>query len=237
MTSPNFIYIIAGILVLYVLIFLALMRIRFFNKTRQRFFSYFLKPVNEISKGGATEVIKTFFIWRAIGLIILIALFIIIAGGFFAWQYFGTLEQIQPRPAEQTTKDETTGWKTYQNEQYGFEFQYPKDWKLFLNSDSINFLVLGNPIEGVQTYSINLEIRENLDLLKSEEYVEEENRDALVRDLTSLRQSLVSKAGIPKNTIKIHTVRSVIAMGNREIRNIEIHNSEEEPLAATATAY
>jgi len=71
----------------------------------------------------------------------------------------------------------------------------------------------------------------------SEEYVEEENRDALVRDLTSLRQSLVSKAGIPKNTIKIHTVRSVIAMGNREIRNIEIHNSEEEPLAATATAY
>ena len=47
----------------------------------------------------------------------------------------------------------------------------------------------------------------------------------------------MSKAGIPKNTIKIHTVRSVIAMGNREIRNIEIHNSEEEPLAATATAY
>src|SRR3989344_7350717 len=111
MTSPNFIYIIAGILVLYVLIFLALMRIRFFNKTRQRFFSYFLKPVNEISKGGATEVIKTFFIWRAIGLIILIALFIIIAGGFFAWQYFGTLEQIQPRPAEQTTKDETASWQ------------------------------------------------------------------------------------------------------------------------------
>ncbi|GEM_PF-1934596 len=44
------------------------------------------------------------------------AVLIILAGGIFAWQYFGTSEEI-------------TNWKTYKNEDIGFEIKYPSDLK------------------------------------------------------------------------------------------------------------
>ena len=37
---------------------------------------------------------------------------------------------VSPTPAPTTipTSDETRNWKTYQNEEYGFEMKYPNDW-------------------------------------------------------------------------------------------------------------
>jgi len=51
---------------------------------------------------------------------------VIFVGGFFAWQYFGAQKEIQPRPAEQATKDETANWATLKNDQLGFEMKYPE---------------------------------------------------------------------------------------------------------------
>lgn len=49
------------------------------------------------------------------------------AGGYFAYrQYFLS------KPAE---TGPTAGWKTYTNTEYGFEFQYPKNWNLTLNDN------------------------------------------------------------------------------------------------------
>ena len=46
----------------------------------------------------------------------------VLAGGFFAWQWFGGTEEV--------VQDETADWETYRNEQYGIEFRYPNDWIL-----------------------------------------------------------------------------------------------------------
>jgi len=55
-------------------------------------------------------------------LIAAVVLVVLIGGGFFAWQYF-----VAP---EEEVKDETADWKTYKNEKYGIEFQYPNSWIL-----------------------------------------------------------------------------------------------------------
>jgi len=59
-----------------------------------------------------------------IPLIIIIGV-LIIGGGIFAYfQFFK--EGVKTEGEEQ--KNETADWKTYKNEQYGFEFKYPSDW-------------------------------------------------------------------------------------------------------------
>ena len=40
--------------------------------------------------------------------------------------------------ATSTAEIDTSNWKTYRNEEYGFEFKYPGDWNLFVNEDSGN---------------------------------------------------------------------------------------------------
>ena len=51
----------------------------------------------------------------------------LITGGFFAWQYFGTPEE-KTETLEGGVEDETADWKTYRNEEYGFEMKYPEDF-------------------------------------------------------------------------------------------------------------
>jgi len=60
---------------------------------------------------------------RAFSKILILIVLAAIAGvGFFAWQQLGA-----PRGG---TIDETANWKTYRDEEIGFEFNYPDDWKL-----------------------------------------------------------------------------------------------------------
>ncbi len=53
---------------------------------------------------------------------IVIILIVLVGGGIFAWQYF--------RTPEKEIGDETADWKTYRNEEYGFEIKHPEDWHL-----------------------------------------------------------------------------------------------------------
>jgi hypothetical protein len=70
---------------------------------------------------------------------IIIILVVFIAGGILAWQYFGIPKEETPEEKvpegvteklEEVVKDETANWKTYRNEEFGFEIKYPSTLKL-----------------------------------------------------------------------------------------------------------
>jgi hypothetical protein len=62
-----------------------------------------------------------------IWIIIIFASFV--GGGILIWQY----SEIQN--TEKTLEDKTANWKTYRNDEYGFEVQYPNDWEKCFSKD------------------------------------------------------------------------------------------------------
>lgn len=91
-----------------------------------------------------------------ITLIVIIAVLALAAGGYFAWTMYQAApeQQIpvsqQTGQTNQTSMDETAGWKTYANDQFGFEVNYPPDWKITDTSKIV-------PINGTTNTAVNIE--------------------------------------------------------------------------------
>ncbi len=68
-----------------------------------------------------------------IAIILIIAGVLVLAGGgFYLYQKSNSKNQNTESPVQnqqQTAADETANWKTYKNDQYGFEVKYPSDWE------------------------------------------------------------------------------------------------------------
>ena len=74
---------------------------------------------------------------------IIVAVAIIIIGGFLACKYSLVSNWMGKNTEENTQGNiETADWKTYRNEEYGFEIKYPNDWHFGMaksNSPIFNF--------------------------------------------------------------------------------------------------
>lgn len=81
------------------------------------------------------------------GIIIIVVAIVVLFGGVFAYQYFVLLKQLKaisstppglskqqilnkPFPLAGEPTDQTAGWQTYTNTQYGFEIKYPSTAKI-----------------------------------------------------------------------------------------------------------
>lgn len=58
--------------------------------------------------------------------VIFFVLVLLVGVGAFA--YYSGIKQPAPDNSQNVATDETKYWKTYRNEEYGFEFEYPTNW-------------------------------------------------------------------------------------------------------------
>ena len=75
-----------------------------------------------------------------IKVIVIILILLAAAAGYLYWKDPQAINKILP-----IKSDGTAGWKTYQNEKYGFEFRYPTNWCISYQSDSSVECSSGNP--------------------------------------------------------------------------------------------
>jgi len=70
--------------------------------------------------------------WKYIVIVLILA--IIVGGGILGYmknfkrEMISLTKFLEIKKPEKVVKDETANWKTYRNEEYGFEFKYPKEW-------------------------------------------------------------------------------------------------------------
>ena len=68
--------------------------------------------------------------------ILIVVVLAVVVGGILAWQWLRIKEEIRPlevkmpeeKTPEEIVEDETANWKTYRNEELGFEVKYPQQW-------------------------------------------------------------------------------------------------------------
>ena len=131
--------------------------------------------------------------WKYILIVIILA--VVVGGGILGYQYWWLpkeetkiLETKSLRakaaevPPEGTAEDETLNWKTYRNEEYGFEIKHPEDWTIEeFSKGKISFLL--PPLEefpNIQDIVIHVKILENPEELSTHQWLTNKINDGII---------------------------------------------------------
>lgn len=74
--------------------------------------------------------------------------------------------------ANKAASVDISGWQMYRNDPYGFELEYPPGWKIFTGglAGATPFIAIGNPLEGLKIYTMQVFIESNAHSFSSGEY-------------------------------------------------------------------
>jgi len=109
-------------------------------------------------------------------LLIVFILGVLVGGGILAWQFGSLPSLITPTPTPPI--DETADWKTYRNEEYGFEMKYPKDWTFKVTDPAYWCQITPrnyNCLAAFQIGGVHLVIYDNPNGYPAMEWLEENN--------------------------------------------------------------
>lgn len=132
------------------------------------------------------------------GIVIIAIAAVVIFGGIFAWQYISKSQIPTPNTQSnlnvQNQNTETADWKTYKNDEYGFEIKYPKEFTGSVSeiARSVGVLLYG---ENSEKLGIKLNLNKNFD------------KDALVPNRNSVDYA---KSETTINGIKSYRVKETI---------------------------
>jgi len=127
--------------------------------------------------------------------LIVIILAVVVGGGILGYQYWWLpkeetkILETKPLgvkaaevPPEGTAEDETLNWKTYRNEEYGFEIKHPEDWTIEeFSKGKISFLL--PPLEefpNIQDIVIHVKILENPEELSTHQWLTNKINDGII---------------------------------------------------------
>jgi len=90
-------------------------------------------------------------------LIIIVIVIVVVGGGY--WVYQSITPSGEPTKEGQITEDRIAGWKTYRNEEYGFEIKYPDSWlaREFVSNPGQIFGIVFSEKEGTEK-SVDVQI-------------------------------------------------------------------------------
>jgi hypothetical protein len=98
-----------------------------------------------------------------VGIIIIIVVAVVLFGGVFAYQqYLIQKSNIKNQNENVKSQNGTEEWKTYANNEYGFELKYPNNWTFYNpSSDQKAFIIglYGDPINGSASMIITVSQR------------------------------------------------------------------------------
>jgi hypothetical protein len=118
---------------------------------------------------------------QAIVLIVSGLLLMAATGGWTLYKYLTTpfVNTDQESPATIQQRD-TTNWKTYRNEEYGFELRYPREL-FFTESLQHNYIAFYNekPPEGTERPNLSIQISKNPENLSMKEFFDGKNEPDL----------------------------------------------------------
>ena len=106
--------------------------------------------------------------WKYI--LILLILAVLVGGGILVWvekQEVPSIELFEIKKPEKIVKEEprpeneTANWKTYRNEEYGFEIKYPEDWDWTIIKEVPNYPIMFGPEDIIAKVRESLQNIEN----------------------------------------------------------------------------